>query len=60
MINFFYPLTWIANQRARRIRAAFAKLLASNPRAAIEHVNTALERASREEEQRQLSLNPAL
>jgi len=40
---------WITHRRARRIRAAFAKFLASDPIHAIEHANAAFDEANRAE-----------
>jgi hypothetical protein len=42
----------IANRRAREIRAAFAKWLASEPQHAIAHVNAKLDEANRAERER--------
>jgi len=54
---FWKLKTRIANRRALKIRKAFIRLLASEPRKAIEHVNTKLAEANREEAERQLALS---
>lgn len=50
--------TEIANQRTRKIRAAFTKLLASDPQHAIEHANTKLDAANRAEYKREIERLP--